>query len=161
MFESFISAGSTPETSFLNLITALAVMPMAAFTTLAVLGGGAGEPPSWMRPSEGHQSDDTQEQLDLLSSGLDQLAADVAQSQLSQQTPAHTPAFVQQVVVPVATSSESAPPLNQDTSSLVDDLDFDRLASNVQNAGSATVTSAPGFDEPVIRGFKLDNDEKA
>ena len=161
LFESFISAGSTPETSFLNLITALAVMPMAAFTTLAVLGGGAGEPPSWMRPSEGHQSDDTQEQLDLLSSGLDQLAADVAQSQLSQQTPAHTPAFVQQVVVPVATSSESAPPLNQDTSSLVDDLDFDRLASNVQNAGSATVTSAPGFAEPVIRGFKLDNDEKA
>ena len=63
--------------------------------------------------------------------------------------------------MPVATSSESAPPLNQDTSSLVDDLDFDRLASNVQNAGSATVTSAPGFDEPVIRGFKLDNDEKA
>ena len=161
LFESFISAGSTPETSFLNLITALAVMPMAAFTTLAVLGGGAGEPPSWMRPSEGHQSDDTQEQLDLLSSGLDQLAADVAQSQLSQQTPAHSPAFVQQVVVAVATSSESAPPLNQDTSSLVDDLDFDRLASNVQNAGSATVTSAPGFDEPVIRGFKLDNDEKA
>ena len=39
LFESFISAGSTPETSFLNLITALAVMPMAAFTTLAVLGG--------------------------------------------------------------------------------------------------------------------------
>ena len=50
LFESLISAGSTPETSFLNLLTALAVMPMAAFTTLAVLGGGAGEPPSWMRP---------------------------------------------------------------------------------------------------------------
>jgi len=161
LFESFISAGSTPETSFLNLITALAVMPMAAFTTLAVLGGGAGEPPSWMRPSEGHSSDDTQEQLDLLSSGLDQLAADVAQSQVSQATPAHTPAFVQQVVVPVATSNEPAPPLNQDTSSLVDDLDFDRLASNVQNNGSPSVTSAPGFDEPVIRGFRVDNDEKA
>ena len=28
-----------------TLLTALAVMPMAAFTTLAVLGGGAGSPP--------------------------------------------------------------------------------------------------------------------
>ena len=42
LFESLISAGSSPETSFLNLLTALAVMPMAAFTTLAVLAAAQG-----------------------------------------------------------------------------------------------------------------------
>lgn len=47
VFESLISAGPIPETSFLNLLTALAVMPMAAFTTLAVLGGG-GRFSAWM-----------------------------------------------------------------------------------------------------------------
>jgi len=161
LFESLISAGSTPETSFLNLITALAVMPMAAFTTLAVLGGGAGEPPSWMRPGEGNSGDDTQEQIDLLSSGLDQLAADVAQSQTAQPTPAYTPAVVQQVMVPVAPSPEIAPPMNQDTSSMVDDLDFDRVASNLQTDASSSVTSSPAFDEPVIRGFSVDKDEKS
>lgn len=161
LFESLISAGSTPETSFLNLITALAVMPMAAFTTLAVLGGGAGEPPSWMRPGEGNSGDDTQEQIDLLSSGLDQLAADVAQSQTVQSTPAYTPAVVQQVMVPVASSPEIAPPMNQDTSSMVDDLDFDRVASNLQTDASSSVTSSPAFDEPVIRGFSVDKDEKS
>jgi len=50
MFESLISASPIPETSFLNLLTALAVMPLAAFTTLSVLGGGAGAPPVWQGP---------------------------------------------------------------------------------------------------------------
>ena len=92
LFESLISAGSTPETSFLNLLTALAVMPMAAFTTLAVLGGGAGEPPSWMRPESGSSASDTQEQLDTLSAGLDHLAAEVAQAS-SPPPPSSAPAY--------------------------------------------------------------------
>jgi hypothetical protein len=48
-FESLLGVGSIPDTSFIDLLTALAVMPMAAFTTLAVLGGCSGEPPEWMR----------------------------------------------------------------------------------------------------------------
>ena len=32
-----------------GVLTALAVMPLAAFTTLACLGGGSGTPPEWMR----------------------------------------------------------------------------------------------------------------
>ena len=36
------------ETSFLDLIAALAVIPLATFTTLAVLGAGSGDPPEWM-----------------------------------------------------------------------------------------------------------------
>lgn len=47
--EEMLNIGSVPDTSFLDLLTALAVMPLAAFTTLAVLGGGAGTPPVWMR----------------------------------------------------------------------------------------------------------------
>jgi hypothetical protein len=47
--EDFLRIGSVPDTSFLDLLTALAVMPLAAFTTLACLGGGSGTPPEWMR----------------------------------------------------------------------------------------------------------------
>ena len=47
--EDFLQIGSVPDTSFLDLLTALAVMPLAAFTTLACLGGGSGTPPAWMR----------------------------------------------------------------------------------------------------------------
>lgn len=47
-FETTLDIGSIPETSFLDLIAALAVIPLATFTTLAVLGAGSGEPPEWM-----------------------------------------------------------------------------------------------------------------
>ena len=47
-FESTLNIGSIPETSFLDLIAALAVIPLATFTTLAVLGAGSGDPPEWM-----------------------------------------------------------------------------------------------------------------
>jgi hypothetical protein len=49
VMEGTLNIGRVPETSFLDLLTALAVMPLAAFTTLAVLGGGSGKPPEWMR----------------------------------------------------------------------------------------------------------------
>ena len=49
IFESILNVNSIPETSFLDLLTALAVMPISAFTTLAVLGGSTGTPPQWMR----------------------------------------------------------------------------------------------------------------
>jgi hypothetical protein len=48
LFESSLSIASIPETSFLDLLTALAVMPLAAFTTIAVLGAGSSDPPEWM-----------------------------------------------------------------------------------------------------------------
>mgnify|MGYP001269433323 FL=1 len=47
-FESTLNIGSIPETSFLDLIAALAVIPLATFPTLAVLGAGSGDPPEWM-----------------------------------------------------------------------------------------------------------------
>ena len=53
--------GSIPETSFLDLIAALAVIPLATFTTLAVLGAGSGEPPEWMLEV---QKDENQKEID-------------------------------------------------------------------------------------------------
>ena len=162
LFESLISASSTPESSFLNLLTALAVMPMAAFTTLAVLGGGAGKPPSWMQPSSSTTDDDeVQEQLDTLSASLDQLAAEVNQQAAPESRSVHTPAMVQHVVVPVVQTLPSSvetppPPMEQDTSSLVDDLDFDRLAASLAPAQEGSENQSPSHDEPVIKGFNLD-----
>lgn len=162
LFESLISAGSTPESSFLNLLTALAVMPMAAFTTLAVLGGGSGVPPSWMHPSlskDGH--DETQEQMDIMAAGLDRLSAELTEvRQASAQQP-HTPALVQHVVVPVVAASappaaEQPPPMQQDTSSMVDGLDFDRLGLELTPEEDEGPPPSPKHDEPVIRGFNLD-----
>ena len=140
----------------MNLLTALAVMPMAAFTTLAVLGGGAGEPPVWMRPGTGVSHDDTQDQLDMLSAGLDQLAADVAQSNSEQSPVSHTPAVVQQVMVPVFTHQEPPSASPQETSSIVDDLDFDKVAVQFSEPVSPPPSSTPSFDEPVIQGFDLE-----
>ena len=160
LFESLISAGSSPETSFLNLLTALAVMPMAAFTTLAVLGGGAGQPPSWMKPSEGRSADDTQEQLDMLSAGLDHLSAEVNEAKVA--TPqAYAPAVVQQVMIPVVSPVEERPALAQNTGSIVDDLDFDGLAARVADQQDETSSSPVSHNDPVIRGFDLNLDEDA
>ena len=160
LFESLISAGNTPETSFLNLITALAVMPMAAFTTLAVLGGGAGEPPAWMRPSSSRIDDDTQEQLDTLSAGLNQLAAEVAQSQTTQAAPAYAPALVQHVMIPAVQQPQSAPESVQSSPSMVDDLDIDGLLSNPSASPPSESTRQPSHNEPVIRGFDVESSDK-
>lgn len=49
IFEDWLGIGSIPENSFLDLLTALAVMPLAAFTTFGVLAGGSGSLPQWMK----------------------------------------------------------------------------------------------------------------
>jgi len=60
-FETTLDIGSIPETSFLDLIAALAVIPLATFTTFAVLGAGSGDPPEWMlnETTEKHDSKDS------------------------------------------------------------------------------------------------------
>ncbi|MEC7272838.1 MAG: hypothetical protein VXV85_04250 [Candidatus Thermoplasmatota archaeon] len=63
LFEAFLGNAMIPETSFLDLLTALAVMPLAAFTTLAVLEGGSTDPPDWMR-----QQDDVVSRFDSMES---------------------------------------------------------------------------------------------
>ncbi len=41
-----------PETSFLDMLVALAVLPLATFTTMAVLGGGRYDLPDWLVNSD-------------------------------------------------------------------------------------------------------------
>ena len=41
-----------PESSFLDLLVALSLLPMAIFTTMAVLGGGEQDPPRWFIGTE-------------------------------------------------------------------------------------------------------------
>ncbi len=48
IFEDWLNIGSVPENSFLDLLTALAVMPLSAFTTLTVLAGGGKRLPEWL-----------------------------------------------------------------------------------------------------------------
>ena len=60
-FQSTLDIGYVPETSFLDLIAALAVIPLATFTTLAVLGAGSGEPPEWMLEV---QKDENKKEID-------------------------------------------------------------------------------------------------
>jgi hypothetical protein len=64
LMENTLNIGNVPETSFLDLLTALAVMPLAAFTTLAVLGGGSGTPPEWMRIGDEEQIKTAEEEGD-------------------------------------------------------------------------------------------------
>ena len=56
-----------PESSFLDLLVALSLLPMAIFTTMAVLGGGEHDPPKWFIGNEAEweklQSDDEFEAL--------------------------------------------------------------------------------------------------
>ena len=42
-----------PESSFLDLLVALSLLPLAIFTTMAMLGGGEQDPPRWFIGTEG------------------------------------------------------------------------------------------------------------
>ena len=159
IFETMISAQSIPETSFLNLLTALAVMPMAAFTTLAVLGGGATTPPQWMRTKQPEEHNPLNERLDQLSSTVDRLQEEHHRTQHQPPT-THQPAVVQPVVAPVFMSGVSAPVSGEP--SIVDGLDLDGLFSEpgqpepsvLDTSGPASPnTSEPSHQARVIRGF--------
>jgi len=49
IIEAFLPVSvEVPETSFLDMLVALAVLPLATFTTMAVLGGGRHDLPDWL-----------------------------------------------------------------------------------------------------------------
>ena len=50
LIESFLPVEVTvPESSFIDMLVALSVLPIATFTTITVLGGGAIVVPKWMQ----------------------------------------------------------------------------------------------------------------
>ena len=52
----------TPESSFLDLLVALSLLPMAIFTTMAVLGGGDQDPPQWLIGTHAKWEGDAEEE---------------------------------------------------------------------------------------------------
>jgi len=53
IIEAFMPVNvEVPETSFLDMLVALAVLPLATFTTMAVLGGGRYDLPDWLVNSD-------------------------------------------------------------------------------------------------------------
>ena len=58
IMEAFLPVDvQVPETSFLDMLVALAVLPLATFTTMAVLGGGRYDLPDWLVNSEAKWED--------------------------------------------------------------------------------------------------------
>jgi hypothetical protein len=55
-----------PESSFLDLLVALSLLPMAIFTTMAVLGGGDQDPPRWLIGTHAEWEDSEVEEEDEL-----------------------------------------------------------------------------------------------
>ena len=180
VFEAMISAQSIPETSFLNLLTALAVMPMAAFTTLAVLGGGSASPPEWMRPEVAEMDDAVQDQLDALSASVERLHHQHHQQTVVQEHH-HQPAVVQPVVlnthtavVAEATDEATKDASGESGSSIVDGLDINAWVASTKDSQASMPPanqqpeagngidmhrslSDVRHDEPVIRGFDVEN----
>jgi len=52
VFSTLLGDAVVPDSSFLDLMTALAVIPLSVHATLACLEGGGLTVPRWLRPSE-------------------------------------------------------------------------------------------------------------
>ncbi len=156
-FESTLNIGSIPETSFLDLIAALAVIPLATFTTLAVLGAGSGEPPEWMI-----------ENLDLQSGKTNNIAEQVNSLTNSVVSPQVT-----EVVTKLVTNHQGEAEINVDNnqlslgpntdlastkdveSGLLDDNENDDFEfEHFFDGDFGKTRTLPSHDEPSISGLK-------
>ncbi len=156
-FESTLNIGSIPETSFLDLIAALAVIPLATFTTLAVLGAGSGEPPEWMI-----------ENLDLQSGKTNNIAEQVNSLTNSVVSPQVT-----EVVTKLVTDYQGEAEINVDNNQLSLGLNTDLASTKDVESGLlddnenddfefehffdgdfGKTRTLPSHDEPSISGLK-------
>ena len=155
-FETTLNIGSIPETSFLDLIAALAVIPLATFTTLAVLGAGSGDPPEWMIENlELQQSKENN-----LSDAVDNLSNAIVSPEVSEviekfsSNSEDTHDVVEQGMPDVSdvystqTKDESSLELHEIEPS--DDLDFEHFFDGDFGQSS----KQPSHDEPAVRGLK-------
>lgn len=179
VFESLLFDAVVPQTSFLDLMTALAVIPLSVFTTLATLGGGSGRPPKWMRINN-LDSDEVIEQERVarneffdnigkitgleFNSGLtrDSLANVVKLSNLGESNLTNEGNY--------NINEEEALDFEGINEYIPDDTELIKSDSNetksrwgeaMMRADNANIDAEnqkekPDFDEPVIRGFELD-----
>jgi len=136
LFESSLSIDSIPETSFLDLLTALAVMPLAAFTTMAVLGAGSSDPPEWMYD---HRPPSPEQESQSSSPSLLEKGVGLAM------TTATTSAVLASTAVATGSSSVVQAPL--DVQSLGNEI------SHAEHAGGLTDVLPVGGDELEFQGI--------
>ena len=155
-FETTLNIGSIPETSFLDLIAALAVIPLATFTTLAVLGAGSGDPPEWMIENlELQQSKENN-----LSDAVDNLSNAIVSPEVSEvigkfsTNSENTNDVVEQGMPDVSdeysTQTQDESSLELDEIEPSDDLDFEHFFDGDFGQSS----KQPSHDEPAVRGLK-------
>jgi len=160
-FETTLEIGSIPETSFLDLIAALAVIPLATFTTLAVLGAGSGEPPEWML-AERNKSDSSDESdastSSLVLTGAQAVVAAGASLVSTTQSAATE---IEKPELPIIDATEAVEEfhpfepviesnnvMENETESIFDpSMFFDDDADSV-------IKSKPSYDEPSITGLE-------
>ena len=180
LFETSLSIGAIPETSFLDLLTALAVMPLAAFTTIAVLGAGSSDPPEWMydrRPPTPEKPQSTTSKLLGKSVGVATTAAVVASTVVA--TKAATAFQGVSAVVAGSASAVQAPTVIKSLGEGVshvdqaggitdvlpfegEQLDFQGISDLFDQTGaeegilpsSTDSLSMPDFDQPAITGLR-------
>ncbi|DAC58944.1 MAG TPA: hypothetical protein HA354_02865 [Candidatus Poseidoniaceae archaeon] len=155
-FESTLNIGSIPETSFLDLIAALAVIPLATFTTLAVLGAGSGDPPEWM--AENLELQETREQN--LANSVNNLANTIIAPEITETVAKFVPRpdhpinsdtnhdhGEQKTAQHPALETKSESELEVDEP---DEFGFEHFF----DGDFGQQATKPSHDEPVVRGFK-------
>ena len=158
-FETTLNIGSIPETSFLDLIAALAVIPLATFTTLAVLGAGSGDPPEWMvERLELSAGNDGKSVIDTVGT----LSNAVVSEEINQIfTPEDSPTHSDGIILPAAQQPEherssdgSVPTIDDviDTKNEESGIDFNDFFGG--DFGQVEVEES--HNKPSITGFKLD-----
>ena len=158
-FETTLNIGSIPETSFLDLIAALAVIPLATFTTLAVLGAGSGDPPEWMverlELSAGNDGKSVIDTVGTLSNAV--VSEDINQIFTSEESPTHS----DEIIPPATQQPEHQRSRDGSILDLDDDIDTKNEDSGIDfndffGGDFGQVEVEESHNKPSITGFKLD-----
>ena len=158
-FETTLNIGSIPETSFLDLIAALAVIPLATFTTLAVLGAGSGDPPEWMvERLELSAGNDGKSVIDTVGT----LSNAVVSEEINQIfTPEESSTHSDEIILAAAQQHESQRSIDGPLLNAGDDIDTEREDSDIDfndffGGDFGQVEVEESHNKPSITGFKLD-----
>ena len=152
-FESTLNIGSIPETSFLDLIAALAVIPLATFTTLAVLGAGSGDPPEWMAENLELQRVKSQN----ISDAVDNLTNTVVAPEVSDALSgiiANEP-IISEVNNQVTVTEQATD--NRQVTAIEPTIDEPQPSNDFEHffdGDFGVVNRDPSHDEPSVRGLK-------
>lgn len=161
-FQSTLDIGSIPETSFLDLIAALAVIPLATFTTLAVLGAGSGEPPEWMlEVQKGENKKEIEESTSPSSIVIKGAQTIAAASIAAVNKVAMVDLPQQQLGEEIVSQSFDNEQFNQRLNDDLEEIDATEIAEesnifdpNIFFEDESYENSKPSYDEPSITGLE-------